>query len=145
MRVEFNWNRSVNAIAEERTGGQNGRLFLANEAKRLMDPYVPADNMVLAQNVRTYVEGNAGIVHYTSPYAHYQYKGELYVDPETEKSAFYSPDYGYWSRPGVSKIPSGKKLEYSKFRHPLATSEWDKAMKTARGKELVKAYQNYLR
>ena len=29
--------------------------FLANEAKRLMDPYVPADSLALAQNVSVHV------------------------------------------------------------------------------------------
>ena len=78
MDVEFNWNKPVKQVAEEKAGGKKGLLFLANEAKRLMDPYVPADNLLLAQNVRTYVAGEQGIVHYLSPYAHYQYEGEVY-------------------------------------------------------------------
>ena len=72
MDVEFNWNKPVKQVAEEKAGGKKGLLFLANEATRLMDPYVPADNLLLAQNVRTYVAGEQGIVHYLSPYAHYR-------------------------------------------------------------------------
>ena len=78
MKVSFSWNKSEAQIVKEKTGGKAGLLFLANTAKRLMDPYVPADNLDLAQNVQVYVEGDAGIVHYTSPYAHYQFKGEVY-------------------------------------------------------------------
>lgn len=146
MRVEFDWERPISRIANERTGGNPARLFLANEAKKLMEPYVPAQvgSLHLAQNVRTYVENGEGIVEYLSPYAHYQYEGELYVDPKTEKGAFYSPECGHWSRPKISKVPTGKKLKYSTFEHPLATSHWDKAMKTARGTELARAYQDYL-
>lgn len=141
MSVEFKWDKPVKQVAGEKTGGQDGLLFLANEAKRLMEPYVPAENLILAHNVRTYADGRTGIVHYLSPYAHYQYVGEVY-----------GPNYpimdgkkvmGYYSPP--KKQPTGKKLKYRKSPHPLATSEWDKAMKTARGDDLAKAYEDYLR
>ncbi len=141
MKVDFKWNKPVKQVTEEVSGGQKGLLFLANEAKRLMEPYVPADSMALAQNVRVYVEGDTGIVHYQSPYAHYQYEGVVY-----------GPNYpifdggevvGFYSSP--HKTPTGQKLNYSHARHPLATSKWDKAMKTARGNDLAKAYENYLK
>ena len=32
MDVEFNWNKPVKQVAEEKAGGKNGLLFLANEA-----------------------------------------------------------------------------------------------------------------
>ena len=66
---------------------------MASEAKRLMEPYVPARNMVLSRNVRTYVEDGQGIVHYLSPYAHYQHEGILMVSRITG-----SP----WARRGES-------------------------------------------
>ena len=69
MSVDFRWNSPIPLIAREALGGDRTLLFMANEAKRLMNPYVPALNMVLSRNVRTYVEGGVGIVHYTSPYA----------------------------------------------------------------------------
>ena len=134
MNISLKWNKPKTKITEEATGGTPGRLFLANEAKRLMDPYVPADSLFLAQNVRTYVENDAGIVEYMSPYAHYQFEGELYVSSVTGSS---------WSK-GEYKMPAGRELRHSKFRHPLATSHWDKAMRTARKDDLVRAYQNYL-
>lgn len=140
MRIDFSWNKSIVQIADEKSGGNHGKLFLANEAKRLMDPYVPADNMVLAQNVRVYFDGKQGIVEYLSPYAHYQYNGEVYgpnypVFDGGSIVGWYSPSH---------KTPTGKKMNHSKFRHPLATSEWDKAMMTARKGDLTKAYQKYL-
>lgn len=55
--MDFKWNKPIPKIAKEATGGDRTLLFMANEAKRLMDPYVPAKNLVLARNVRTYVEG----------------------------------------------------------------------------------------
>lgn len=145
MKIDFKWNKSIDSIAFNKTGGKQGRLFLANEAKRLMTPYVPFENGALSQVTRVYLEGDNAIIHYLSPYAHYQYVGKLYVDHKTQKGAIYSPEIGFFSRKGVYKQATSKPLNYSKFRHPLATSEWDKAMLTARKADLVKAMENYLK
>lgn len=56
-----------------------------------------------------------------SDYGHYQYEGKVYVDPITGKGAFYSPEYGFWSRPGVEKVPSDRPLIYSQ---PNAVPHW---------------------
>ena len=117
MRLSFEgfaWDRHPDRIAEEVTGGDRGVLFLANEAKKLMDPYVPAANLILAQRVSTYVKDGHGIVEYLSPY-----RGEY-------------------------KIPTSRRVEHNGFRHPLATSEWDKAMMASRSDDLVRAYQAYI-
>lgn len=139
--IEFQWDGSLEAVAEKKTGGKAGMLFLANEAARLMDPYVPADNLVLAQNVRIDADKKSGGITYLSPYAHYQYEGEVYgpnypIVDGNENTGWRSPSF---------KTPTGKKLQYSTFRHPLATSHWDKAMMTARKHDLLKAYESYLK
>lgn len=141
MDASIQWRRPLNALAYEKAGGDRGQLFLANEAKRLMDPYVPANNLILAQNVRTYVEDGAGIVEYQSPYAHYQYEGEVYgpnypIYENGEIAGWYSPGH---------KQATGKSIHYSTFRHPLATDHWDKAMMTARKGDLARAYERYLK
>lgn len=131
MKVDFRWDRSIDSIAD-RFAGKNVQLFMANEAKRLMDPYVPAQNLMLSRNVRAYVENGRAVVHYLSPYARYQYYGKVMVS----------------KRPGIKgsakmvKQPTTP-LKYSKFRHPLATSKWDKAMMAARKNELVRSVQNH--
>ena len=134
MKVDFKWNQSIQKVADEKTGGKEGQLFLANEAKRLMDPYVPALNLVLARNVRVYVESGKGIIHYQSPYARYQFEGKVMVS----------------KRPGVKGSEKKVKqpetdLKYTKYRHPLATSHWDQAMMTGRGDDLTQAMQNFVR
>lgn len=135
MSVDFKWNKPIPQIAKEATGGDRTLLFMANEARRLMNPFVPALNMGLSQNVRTYVEGGSGIVHYISPYANYQHKGILMVSRITG-----SP----WARQGESKVTTGKKLKYNKSRHPLATSEWEKSMKAARMGDFTSAVQRFV-
>lgn len=141
MKVEFNWNKTGDQIVREMTGGRQGMLFLATTAARLMDPYVPADNLVLAQNITISAEEDVGHVTYNSPYAHYQYEGELYgpnytISDGGEVVGFFSPPH---------KTPTGKRLEYSTYRHPLATDHWDKAMMTARKEDLAKSYEEYLK
>lgn len=132
MKVDFRWNKPFSAISE-RFAGKEAQLFLANEAKRLMDPYVPARNLTLAKNVRVYVENGKGIVHYSSPYARYQFEGKVMIS----------------KRPGVKGsakkvLQPEKSLNYTKFRHPLATSHWDQAMLTAHQGDLTQAMQNYI-
>ena len=132
----FRWNKPTSLLEYEKSGGKEGRLFLANECKRLMDPYVPAQNMMLSQIVEVTADREAGHVKYNSPYAHYQYAGIVYVSSVTGSA---------WARAGEHKVPTDRKLKYSKFRHPLATSEWDKAMLTARRDDLCTAYRNWLK
>ena len=136
MGVTFKWNKPITQIVDEATGGKQTLLFMASEAKRLMEPYVPARNMVLSRNVRTYVEDGQGIVHYLSPYAHYQYEGILMVSRITG-----SP----WAKRGESKVRTNRKLVHSKDRHPLATAHWDKAMKAARLRDYISSVQAYIR
>lgn len=132
MRTEFRWNRPIASIVSDYAGDE-AQLFLANEAKKQMDPYVPALNLVLARNVRVYLENGKGVIHYLSPHARYQFEGKVMVS----------------KRPGVKgsakmvKQPE-QALDYTKFRHPLATSHWDQAMMTARKEDLVRAMQDYL-
>lgn len=136
MSTEMHWNKPIPQIVREATGNKRTLLFMAQEAKRLMDPYVPARNMVLSRNVRTYVEDDHGVVHYLSPYARFQHEGYLMVSRITG-----SP----WAEKGESKVVTGTRLNYSTARHPLATAEWDKAMKTARMDDYLQAVQNYVR
>lgn len=76
------------------------------------EPYLPFDQGVLRDSgYRSTVLGSGQVI-WDTPYAHYLYEGELYVDPVTGKGAFFDPDYGFWSRPGVQKIPSGRELQY---------------------------------
>lgn len=141
MKVSFDWNKSVREIAKEKIGGQQGMLFLAATAARFMDPYVPADNLVLAQNVSITADADVGHVTYNSPYAHYQWEGEVYgpnypIMDGGEIMGFYSPPH---------KTPTGRRLEYNTFRHPLATDHWDKAMMVARKDDLARTYEEYLK
>ena len=78
-----------------------------------LDKYMPVDGMQMITNMYNSTKVGSGEININVPYSHYQNEGELYVDPKTGKGAFHDPVSGrYWSRKGIKKVPSGKKLNY---------------------------------
>lgn len=108
------------------------QVAVAQEALRLCDPLVPFDTGVLKQSAHI-ADGGETIV-WEQPYAKYQYYGMLMVDPKYKKGAMFSHDYGFWSRPGVTKELTDKLLEY----HGQGESHWfEKAMQNGGREQLV--------
>lgn len=105
-----------------------------------MDPYTPFQSGMLTNSIIPSTIGTGEIIQDT-PYARYQYYGELYVDPKYKKGAFYSPEHGFWSRPKINKIPSGKPLTYNKNSHPLAGAKWFERMKADHKEDVLRNAQ----
>lgn len=135
ISVKFKWDINPASIVRRITGNEKAQLFLANESRKLMDPYVPYGKNPLSKNVRVYVEDGKGVVEYTEPYARFQYYGVAMVGVKSHSA---------WAKKNESKIVTGKKLHYSKSGHNMATSYWDKAMMTARKKDLTNAVQKFI-
>ena len=74
------------------------------------------------------------------PYAHYQYKGEVWGPniPRIENGVV----VGYWSP--IIKYPTGRKLKYSKAYNKLAGPLWDKRLMAAEGKAIQADLQRYI-
>lgn len=117
----------------------NGKVqkFLTQTCYKHMDKYVPREDGVLRENVLLKDDS----ITYQSPYSHYQYVGKKYVDSQTKKGAFYSEDYGYWSRPGVAKEPTNIDLNY---HTPGTGPYWDKKMVSAEINDVVNEVQQYV-
>ncbi len=78
-----------------------------------MDKYMPMDSGQMITNMYNSTKVGTGEININAPQAHYQHEGEKYVDPKTGTGAFHDPVSGrFWSRPGIKKVPSGKKLNY---------------------------------
>lgn len=138
IKVTLDMPRILNKVENDKFG-----LWLIKEWKRLINPFTPHRDGLLEHNVK-YSPFEAT---YLMPYASYMYGGEVYVDPEYYTGGFTS-DNGvtFWSRPGVQKIPSGRRFNYSTDHNPQATDHWDKAAEAAGQKEkLIKSANNYLR
>ena len=88
-------------------------------------PYVPFDEGILAGSANTATKVGSGEVVYDTPYARYQFYGEVYGPnfPIVENGEI----VGYYSPP--EKYPTGKRLQYNTDKNPLAGSHWfDRAM-----------------
>lgn len=115
----------------------NGRVQRKFQSlcQEYMDNYVPYSEGNLRKNLDM---SNPTQIVYESPYAHYQYEGLLWV-MENGKGAYYSPDYGFWSKKPKHKtdIP----LHY----HTAGTGDhWDERMKSAEMDNLVKDLQKFV-
>ena len=140
MKLKLTLFDTPKNLAKNHAGGRKINLWFANTCRRFMDPYVPADNLILAQNVTLDATEDYGTVTYNSPYAHYQWQGEKYGPsyPITEGGEV----MGFWSPP--IKYPTGEHLHYGTYRHPLATDHWNEAMMAARKDDLIASVERYL-
>lgn len=140
MSVTITVNVDVNDIAEKVGGAidDNTMLEIHNLLAKMCDPYVPMETGTLAQTIEVTPE----YVRYISPYAHYQYVGEVYGPniPIIENGII----TGWWSPPNKAKSPTGRAISYSTEVHPLATREWDKAMMRDRGPDFIQGVKDII-
>lgn len=54
-------------------------------------------------------------------------------------------DYVHYKAPYAHKMWDGEGLNFSKDKHPLATSHWEKAMAASKGQQLAKDIENYIK
>jgi len=108
---------------------QNGKAekYLTNMVYRRMGPFVPGGT---SSELNKNVQLRTGAITYKSPYAHYQYRSILYVDPDTGSS---------WARKGVTKTPTNRILH-----HTIGTSYWDKKMWASQKEDAIKELQEYV-
>ena len=137
VKVKIN---DVNKILKDHGLNDDGRViqYARDEADRLMNPFVPMQNGTL-RRLKTYPSPSK--VKYTSPYAHYHYKGDEYISPKLGVYGILLKSGIWWSPKGEKKKKSGKKLNY---HTPGTGPEWDKLMMEKKGKELTRDIQNYI-
>ena len=138
VKVKMN---SVNKILKDHGLDKDGRVVrhLRDTADRLMNPFIPMQNGTL-RRLKTYPSPSK--IKYTSPYAHYQYKGDEYISPKLGVSGIPLKSGRWWSPKGEKKIPTSKKLKY----HTSGTgAKWDKLMMQRRKNDLVKDVENYIK
>ena len=104
-----------------------------------MNDYVPKKEGILRGNV--FIDANS--ITYEQPYARYMYYGKKMV-MENGKSAYYSPDYGFWSKP---KEKGGKKTVTNEdliYHTPGTGAYWDKKMWSAEKDNVLAEVQAYV-
>lgn len=102
------------------------------------EPYTPKFTGVFMTNV--YIDTDN--IHYISPFANYLWRGKKFVDPEYKKGAFFSNQFGFWSRPGILKEETDIDLEYSEA--PMRGPYWINRMWPDKGEEIISITQKYM-
>ncbi len=113
-----------------------------------MKQYIPMESGTLIRETEILNNSIRGVVYAYPPehdYGHYVHEGILYVDPKYKIGALYKENYGYWSRPGIKKVPSDQKLEYNTVHHPKACAHWEDEAYRVHKKEWVKVAKRAVR
>ena len=121
----------------------NAQDALDNEFLTRMLQHVPGeDGGDLRSDIKEFNEtnGERGVIYAFNPngvpHGHYQWKGIMYADPDTGKGAFYKPDYGFWSRPGVEKVPTTRLLKY---QNSEARRDWGRYTAEHEEEDIIKS------
>lgn len=119
---------SASQIIKDHGLDENGSVQakLLTDFDRFMDPYIPMDSGTL-KNTKTYP--NKHSIKYTSPYAHYMYKGKAALGPSRPK--------------GVKRAISNIPLKYQGA--PKRGAEWDKRMWNDRKNDILRDLQNVIK
>ena len=106
-------------------------------------PYLPGKRHLHDSGVTATKIGSGQVV-WSTPDANYLYEGKLMVDPITLKGAFFSQNYGFWSRPNTQKIMDPKRRNLEFHGGSLQGSHWFDRMIEAEMDELVKGVQKII-
>lgn len=114
--------KPINQIFNEKGVMPGGKIqkLLTNEIISISSPYVPFDGGPL-KNLIT-ISPDFTWYQHEVPYARYLWYGMLMVDPLYKKGAMFSPNYGFWSRPGVQKELTNTEIKYKGA--PLKGKQW---------------------
>lgn len=149
--ISYKKNLAGNAISINLDFSDFGKkLDIAQEALDSqiwadMQNYMPRDTGAMIQQIDILNKSTRGEVYFLAPdhdYAHYQWAGIKYVDPLYKVGGFYTEDYGWWSRPGVEKVPSNEPLHYS---DPNARAHWDEVAFENHGDQWVEVVRRALK
>jgi hypothetical protein len=107
------------------------RLYLAETWAKYFKKYTPMDSGTLGSTYET----EPGKVTYTTPYAHFQWYGEVMVDDRGST----------WAKPRTSKHYAGRNLVYSKEKNAKATSHWEEAAQKDCSSKVAAEVSDYIR
>lgn len=112
---------------------REAQMLLNEQVVEDSKPYIPFSQGEL-RNSEKYPEGiYGGSIEYDTPYAHYQYIGEIYGPNIPQKDAE-GNIIGWWSPPKKEKKPTGRFMSY---HEPGTGARWFETAKAAHGKDWI--------
>lgn len=129
---EFKWNPDFVSVMNSRFN--KAQEFIDRECMRLMGPYTPMRNGLLAESVKLGTVIGSGELRYLNPYARYLYYGEVYGPniPIFEGEQI----VGFFSPPGQKKHPTGQPIQYDTSVYSQAGKLWFERMKADHAEEI---------
>lgn len=125
--LTLTWGRS---FGRRRTAQFNRtQAYIDQEVIRLMVPYTPSRNNILAKAAAQGTKIGSGRIIYLSPYGRYQYYGVLMVSSLTGST---------YAVHGEKKVITDRKLVYSKAKHPQAQALWFETVKKQHGAAILR-------
>ncbi len=115
--------------------GGRVQKFIDNEVINKMGPYTPFLNGELEKSAIQNTVIGTGEVRQDTPYARYQYYGEIYGPnfPIYENGQL----AGFRSPKGQKKHPTGRPLQHNTAFHPLAGKMWFERMKADKKDDIL--------
>ena len=134
----FKWRPDFGSASSERL--YKAQCFIDSECIRLMIPYTPRLNGILFQSPKFGTKIGSGHIVYDSPYARYQYYGNVYGPsfPIFKDNVL----VGWRSPKGKAKHPTGAELQYSTHKHPNAGKLWFERMKADKRDAILEGAAN---
>ena len=123
----FLWNPNFAKATNE--DFHRAQRFVDSECIRYMDKYTPKRTGALIRSAILGTKIGSGHIVYNTPYARYQYYGEIYgpnipIYKDGELMGWRSPP---------KKHPTGREITYSRDKHPNAQKLWFEKMKSEKG------------
>ena len=104
---------------------RNAQKLLNMQVVEDSNEYVPASQQKALRGSVIYPDGiYGGCIEYNTPYAHYQYMGELYL----------TEDGSSWAHKDEKKYPTGLPLQY---HEPGTTDHWFEKAKQVHGQQWI--------
>lgn len=131
----FLWNPNFAKATNE--DFHRAQRFVDSECIRYMDKYTPMRTGALIRSATLGTKIGSGRIVYNSPYARYQYYGEIYgpnipIYKDGELMGWRSPP---------KKHPTGREITYSKDKNPNAQKLWFEKMKSEKGESILRGAQ----
>lgn len=133
-------NTILTRLGVDKTG--DVQMQTTNIINKRITRYMPFRSGALATKLK-FIKSPTEI-EVLGPYARVQYYGEIMVDPVTRAAGFKDKDGQWKSRKGVPKVRSGRQMNYSKHKNPLAGPFWDRRLMATEGKQIAAEVQRYV-
>ena len=145
LSISFDGEKMANELIRDFGEGSDAQYTWSRIVFDGSVPYMPMVTRTLINLSQAASEPlmEKGELLYPGPYAHYLWEGVLYIDPEYGKGAFFNEDYGFWSRPGITKIPTDIPLSFNQEANPNAGPKWVERAESDLGSSWLEEMQRH--